>query len=129
MKQPTATTCGQTCVAILAGVEVEESCRAVGKRGPTRTRDVVRGLRALGVECADRLLPLRQVRGLVPTAVVRMVKAGRRTGHWVVWRLGRYEDPADGLVWAPEDFTAEAALHGWRAVSVLPVGAGAGGAR
>lgn len=119
LRQPTPTTCGQACVAMLAGVSVEAAMRATGKRGSTRTTDVVRGLQTLGLRCGGRLVPAPRVRGLVPTALVRCSLLGRSGWHWVVWHHGRFYDPMWGTVEDAEDFASR--LGPWRITSMLPV--------
>jgi hypothetical protein len=57
---PGSSLCGQTCVAMLAGISLEESISAFnGKRGGTLTRDVVDAFRKLGIHCGDKLIHLK----------------------------------------------------------------------
>lgn len=120
--QPTATTCGQTSVAMVAGVSVEEACVAVGKRGATTAAELVRGLRRLGVACADGLVLVRRMEGFAPLAIARLSRAKPHTaGHWVVWADGYFMDPADGGTFRPEDFTCLLSAWGWRLTSILQV--------
>lgn len=107
---------------MLAGVDVEAAFSAMGRRGLARTRDVVRGLRALKVPCADALVPLRRAQGFTPAGIARMASSDKRRGHWVVWLGDGYLDPADGQFYEAEDFARDVAAAGWRLVSLLPVG-------
>lgn len=108
--QPYRRACGQTCVAMLAGVDVEWLIGDFHAAG-LPTRDLVALLRRYGFQTADRL---RQVRRSDPDALpaVAVVKvayrlpAGRLADdwHWVLWAQGRYWDPAQaglGEVYPP----------------------------
>lgn len=120
LRQPTNQTCGQTCVAMLADVPVEEVCAAIGKRGSTKTRDVISALRAFGLRCHHRLVPLSSA----PLAVRAVAKVSPPRGsgwHWVVWADGRYFDPQVGLAYEADEFTNLATSLGWRVTSILPV--------
>lgn len=121
LKQPTPTTCGQTCVAMLATATVEAVCMAIGTGGPTRTHQLVAGLRAFGLKCGPRLLPLRQVKGLNTRAIAKLTPAKGGGGHWVLWLGSGYIDPMVGLLYGPEEFTQLAARLGYRVTSLLPV--------
>lgn len=118
--QRTNNSCGQTCVAMLAGTTVAQATRAVGVRGATLTQDIVRGLHALGLRCPPRLVPVRHVRGLVPLALVKLAPPRGRGWHWVVWEEGDYLDPLVGRL--PADMAAmDFAQRGLRVTSLLPV--------
>lgn len=120
-RQPTRTTCGQTCVAILTGAPVDEVCRLMGARGATSTHQLQAALAQLGWRCAQKLVPLRRVEGLVPVGIVSLRDAEHGRAHWVVWYDGYYVDPVDGLCWAPEDFVPVVESAGWKVTSILPL--------
>lgn len=84
--------CGQCCVAMAAGVGVKRAIDAVGKDGATRTRDIIRGLRALGLNCADRMRRTAQNRALPPRCIVHICWR-RRYGHWMLYWDGHVYDP------------------------------------
>jgi hypothetical protein len=95
--------CGQTCVAMLAGVTLEESIAAFsGKRGGTRTKEIIVALQKLGIKCDDA--PLTRFTGdcfPTDTCIVKLHIDGTHRTHWSVWHEGRYYDPseaADGLL-------------------------------
>ena len=106
---------------MLTGASVDDVCRLAGKSGATFGADLIRALRALGRECSSRPMPLQHVRGLVLQGIARVAPGAGRPGHWVVWSDGYFADPADGGLWAPEDFTCICESIGWRVVSILPV--------
>lgn len=94
---PGSSLCGQTCVAMIAGVSLEESIAAFGKRSGTRTKEVVAALRKLGVNCGDPpLMRLREpwrLTNLPETCIVKMHFDGSKTTHWAIWHNKRFYDP------------------------------------
>lgn len=118
--------CGQACVAMAAGVTLEEAIEAVGhrrKRG-TLTREVVAGLRSFGLKCADRARKVSRIRPVFPKRAVLALrkpkpnpdgKKNYESGNWhwlLVWD-GEVYDPS-GLTW-PDDY------KGWRVTSYLGI--------
>lgn len=100
LKQTRRRNCGQTCLAMVSGLSVEEVERTLGKTGSTRTKDLVRWLRARGWRCPDRLVPFQQY---VPTLCIAKLARRRPDGrleanwHWVVLTpSGALHDPSEG---------------------------------
>lgn len=93
--------CGQTCLAMVTGVSVEEVERTLGKTGSTRTADLVRWLRKQGWECEDRLqkVGLPEQIGIKPLWAIAKVAQRAPDGrlkpnwHWVVLWEGQWFDP------------------------------------
>jgi hypothetical protein len=111
---PDSQSCGQHCVAMIAGVSVEEAIEAVGHDRRTRTKDLRRALEKLGMELgSDRLLQVRHNKAFFdpkhtpkaalckavhfPMAVSKKLR-GRclRSFHWVVIYNGMVYDPGPG---------------------------------
>ena len=88
--------CGQTCVAMIAGISLEEAILAVGKRGLTTTKDIAQALRKLGFGCADRVT---RYNGRLGSELCLCVVESK---HWVVYKDGLFYDPAFGILfWMP----------------------------
>src|ERR1035437_8529670 len=96
--------CGQACVAMVADVSLAEAVQLIGKRGHsgTRTRDLVKALRSLGVGCADKLKRVSRVRPVYPRrAILAVAKYAwvsdgtreQRKCHWMVTWDGVVYDP------------------------------------
>lgn len=95
--------CGQHCVAMLAGVPVEEAIEAVGHDRQTRTKDLRRAMEDLGLELGgDRLLQVRHNPNFfnpqyTPKAAlckaVHHIKYVKSHFHWVVLFDGKVYDP------------------------------------
>lgn len=97
MQPPGSWLCGQTCVAMIAGITLEQSIRIFGKRSGTTTKQVIRALRETGIECGDILIRARNhERPAFCMAVVHF--RGERYTHWTIWKNGRYYDPAIGII-------------------------------
>jgi len=90
--------CGQSCVAMILDTTLHHAIMKVGKKGLTRTKDLVVALRGAGCKCSGKLK-----RGWPPKesgtylCKVRWSDCGNR-GHWVVATLGEnsgatYYDP------------------------------------
>jgi hypothetical protein len=122
LQQPEGSSlCGQTCVAMIAGITLEESIAAFGgKRSGTRTKDLVAALRKLGIDCGDPPLARIKYQCYPDTCIVKLHFDNKTHTHWTLWHNGRYYDP---------DFTGQYTLNcykgkypeGVRATSYLPI--------
>jgi hypothetical protein len=100
-------------------VSLARAIEAVGHeraRG-TYTREVVQGLRALGLSCADRLRRTSIRKPILPRrAILHIQRYGdalrKPQAHWMLWRDGRVHDP--GGRW-PEGY------DNWRITSYLEI--------
>lgn len=96
--QPTPTTCGQTCVAMILGRPVAEVVEQMGGAA-TFAEDLVAYLSHRGWLTPDRSSRLQLGQAILVrervTAIVRLLPPGRgrRTGHWVLWHQGEWLDP------------------------------------
>lgn len=88
--------CGQTCVAMIADIPLEESITAFGKRSCTTTKDVIKALRSLGISCGDSLISLKK-QEKTPTCMVVLHFEGAKHTHWTIYHDGLYYDPASGI--------------------------------
>jgi hypothetical protein len=126
IRQPEGSSlCGQACIAMVAGVSLERAIAAVGhgRRGGTVTREIVRALRSLGVECAEKLRSVNRKRPVLPKrAIVNICKyvvrpdgkRKQRFAHWMVTWDGEIYDP--GGAW-PEVYRE----NGWTITSYLEI--------
>jgi len=84
--------CGQACVAMLLGISLDESIKLIGKRGKTRTRDLVTALKAKGCDCGTRL-----IRGdFIGDCIIKMTFT-RTHSHWIIFYEGKFYDPSNGF--------------------------------
>lgn len=98
--QKTRSSCGQTCVAMIAGISWEKSVELVGHKNCTKTRELVKALRTLGFSVEDHLTVLRGTALLTlpqqGTFLLKLRYPGARW-HWVVLHEGHCYDPAHGF--------------------------------
>lgn len=91
--------CGQTSLAMIANVSIDEACKAIGKRGLTETKDLVRGLMKLQVgfnECRLKILKRNINLPKFALLLMRPIKKQKKYwGHWAVLKDGKIYDPAD----------------------------------
>lgn len=90
--QETPNSCGQACVAMVAGVTWAQAVAAVGIAGITQTRDLRRGLERLGIPSGETVR-LRKGAEIPDRAIVMLRTKGQRVGHWVVWFHQYFWDP------------------------------------
>jgi hypothetical protein len=81
---------------MLAGVTIDDACKVIGKRGATRTRDIVKALRHYGFACPDRPTRLHRMDALPSDAVIKYSWPGRSKGHWLLRVDGHTYDPEFG---------------------------------
>jgi hypothetical protein len=99
--------CGQACVAMIAGITLEESIKVFGTKGGTHTNDLIRAFKRLGISCDNRPIligPRHKYRTKPPICIVRQHFKDRKNTHWVVFYKGMYYDPSLGTLERYEDF-------------------------
>lgn len=86
--------CGQTCVAMVAGVTLEKSIEVFGSKGGTRPKQLIDALKAFRVNCGESLVKLK--RGIVkpPICIVKLHFKDSKHTHWTIWYKDHYLDPA-----------------------------------
>lgn len=115
--QPTPTSCGQTCIAMLLGIPARQVIRDMDD-GPTVPRELAEYLRPHGFNVPDRLVRMSSATRLPAFAIVRVLWAPRtRHGHWVLWSSGDVFDPL-GLI---RVLWSALQPSGSRATSFLPI--------
>lgn len=98
IKQPTNRTCGQTTIAMIAGINVQESIKLFGHDKSSYIRDYKRVLGQLGFKYSNpNKVDGRRKLNLPKMAIVRMQKVGRKTGHLFAYHNGVFYDPLYGI--------------------------------
>jgi hypothetical protein len=138
IRQNSDFTCGQACVAMIAGISLEQSIVLFGHAHATRTKEVIAVLRKLGFRTPDRLHigPTKHRQGWASKSfglfhVVweqdvfiwrngEPVPKKRRTGHWVVHNYGAVYDPLGVVVESLEEYEKQIVGRG-RVLSGLNV--------
>lgn len=90
IKQPSGTTCGQCCVAMLKGISLDDAIILIGHDGITSDNDL---LRVLDIDDLYDGFDL----GYPPKDIIALVKHRDPNGdreHWTVSYYGKTLDPA-----------------------------------
>lgn len=112
--------CGQACVAMLAGVDLERAKELLGQ-GRTTTADLRAALGLFGVRLSivgHRISARRPTLPASKTGLLRALGPEKRDCHWLVWHDGQIYDPTAG-VFGQEDWMGS--LPEWRLTSYWPV--------
>lgn len=103
--------CGQACIAMAAGVSLDEAIEAVGHAKATSTKEVVAGLRKLQVEADSRCRRVSHQRPKYPRRALLVARnKGCTNWHWLLHWDGKIYDP--GEAWA-------GSYAGWTITSAL----------
>ncbi|WMJ90138.1 GNAT family N-acetyltransferase [Anaerocolumna sp. MB42-C2] len=96
IKEPTGYLCGQSCVAMLAGVSVCEVIKVIGTDKGTNKQDLKKCLDYYGIRYAPKSMRYDPKVPLPDLCVIRMVLPGY--GHWGIYYKGIYYDPEFGIL-------------------------------
>ena len=75
--------CGQSVIAMLLDIELEEACKLVGHKRQTWTRDMTRTLRAAGWQLPDKRIVISTRNSPTELCLLNM-KWVNRQRHWVI---------------------------------------------
>ena len=96
IKQPTEYLCGQACVAMLAGVSVEEVISVMKNDKGTGKRDIARALNHYGISQAKAMTKADNASVLPQVCILKVLLPGY--SHWILYYDGKYYDPEFGLM-------------------------------
>lgn len=89
--------CGQACVAMLAGVSLEEATQTVGKSGLTLTRDVRQALEKYGFVLGPTIRVSKKAT-MKDLCLCTIHYTDSENTHWTIYNEGVYYDPAYGVL-------------------------------
>ena len=96
LQPPGSSLCGQACVAMAAGISLEESIKVFGHKHTTRTIEISRALNAVGIQCPSRRLKrLTDRPQWITRAIIKEIYGPirKRKSHWVLLWDGHIYDP------------------------------------
>ena len=96
IKEPTGYLCGQSCVAMLAGVSVDEVIKVIGTDKGTNKQDLKKVLDYYGICYAPKSMRYDPKIPLPDLCIIRMALPGY--GHWGIYYKGIYYDPEFGVL-------------------------------
>ena len=96
--QPEGTNlCGQTIVAMLGNISIQEAIEIIGKKGNTNTKQIIEALRKIKIKIfSERLLRITPVNPKSKLCIVKLTFEKSNKSHWALW-VGKEEcfyDPA-----------------------------------
>jgi hypothetical protein len=113
--------CGQACVAMVSGISLSESISAFGHKNRTNYKSLINALLELGVYSETEWTEIkpRESYELTRVCIIRIVKARKRSGHFIVHHEGRFYDPSRGAFENEEALFARYVAY--RIQSYLPI--------
>lgn len=96
IKQPTEYLCGQACVAMLAGVTVEEVVSVMQNDKGTGKKDIEKALNYYGIGQAKTMTKADNFSDLPKVCILKVLLP--KYSHWILYYDGKYYDPEFGLM-------------------------------
>ena len=96
IKQPTDYLCGQACVAMLAGVTVEEVVSVMKNDKGTGKKDIEKALSFYGISQAKTMTKADNSSTLPKVCILKVLLP--KYAHWILYYDGKYYDPEFGVM-------------------------------
>lgn len=96
--QPTFSTCGQACIAMIAGKNVEEVIRDMKTDGATSIGQLIEILDCYGIRHAERNKRISKKKPVPYKYSILTVHTDAGYTHWTLFYDNRYYDPEFGLI-------------------------------
>lgn len=90
-------TCGQACVAMLAGVSIEDVIKVMKTSGPTSIGQIIEALDYYKIGHSDKNVRLSKKNPTLPDTAILTVHMPEYT-HWVLYHNQKLYDPEFGLL-------------------------------
>lgn len=96
--QPTPETCGQACIAMITGKEIEEVIKDMKTSGPTSIGQLIEILDFYGVKHAEKNIRISKKNPLPYEYSILTVHTDKGYTHWTLLFDHKYYDPEFGLI-------------------------------
>ena len=96
--QPTSTTCGQACIAMIAGKSIEDVIKDMKTDGPTSIGQLIEILDFYGIKHAERNKRISKKNPVPYEYSILTVHTSKGYTHWTVLYDKKYFDPEFGLI-------------------------------
>lgn len=96
--QPTETSCGQACIAMITGKEVEEVIKDMKTDGPTSIGQLIEILDFYGIKHAQKNTRISKKNPVPYEYSILTVHTNVGYTHWSLLFDGKYYDPEFGLL-------------------------------
>jgi len=88
--------CGQACVAMIAGISLDESIKLFNSRGKTGTKTLYYALRKRGISCSNKAVRIKN-NNKPKLCIVTIHYSGYKNKHFCIWNNNKYYDPSRGV--------------------------------
>lgn len=96
--QPTFTTCGQACIAMIANKDIEEVIKDMKTDGPTSIGQLIEILDFYGIEHAEKNKRISKKNPVPYKYSILTVHTNAGYTHWTLLYDNKYFDPEFGLI-------------------------------
>ena len=96
--QPTSTTCGQACIAMITGKSIEEVIHTMKTEGPTSIGQLIEALDVYKINHAERNTRISKKNPVPYKYSILTVHINAGYTHWTLLFDGKYYDPEFGLI-------------------------------
>lgn len=96
--QPTETSCGQACIAMITGKEVEEVIKDMKTDGPTSIGQLIEILDFYRIKHAEKNTRISKKNPVPYEYSILTVHTNAGYTHWTLLFDGKYYDPEFGLI-------------------------------
>lgn len=98
IKQPTPETCGQACIAMISGKDINEVIKDMKTSGPTSIGQLMDILDAYGIRHAERNTRISKKNPAPHKYSILTVHTHGGYTHWSLLYDGKYYDPEFGII-------------------------------
>lgn len=96
--QPTFSTCGQACIAMITGTDINQVIKDMKTSGPTSIGQLIEALDFYGVKHAQKNLRISKKNPVQSEYSILTLHMAAGYCHWVLYYHGKYYDPEFGLL-------------------------------
>ena len=96
--QPTGTTCGQACIAMITEKNIDEVIKDMKTDGPTSIGQLIEILDFYGVKHAEKNVRISKKNPVPHKFSILTVHTNAGYTHWTLLFEGKYYDPEFGLI-------------------------------
>ncbi|WP_155988010.1 hypothetical protein [Gorillibacterium massiliense] len=97
VEQPTFETCGQACIAMIAGVSIDDAIKTMKTRGPTSIGQLIEALDFYKIKHAEKNKRISKKNPIYSSVSILTVHMPNYT-HWVLHYHGKFYDPEFGIL-------------------------------
>jgi hypothetical protein len=96
--QPTFSTCGQACIAMITGKDIKEVIKDMRTDGPTSIGQLIEALDFYGIKHAEKNVRISKKNPVQSDFSILTLHMNAGYTHWVLYYYGKYYDPEFGLL-------------------------------